>query len=255
MAALREHFGLERRPVKVHEPYQMLGLLEDDLQRAMGIDVEGVFPRNTMFGFPIEDWKPWIFRGIEVLVPGGIQYHRRPEWRHLDLSQGDTSVAPSGRMPKDGYFFDSIVRQKPIDEDRLDPADNLEEFTADRGRRPGVVRPLGPQRSRYRAGRHRQLRGHRFRRHRPGPGALPQGSRKESATWPSGTSRRAAGGSNPPGFLAAVRDRPGNLEKIRAAVGDAVDAVFMCGTDFGTQTSASVPCRPSAICIFRTTSG
>ena len=28
-----------------------------------------------------------------------------------------------------------------------------------------------------------------------------------------------------------------NLAKIHAAVGDAVDAVFVCGTDFGTQTS------------------
>jgi len=31
-------------------------------------------------------------------------------------------------MPKTGYFFDSIVRQPPIVEERLDPADNLEEF-------------------------------------------------------------------------------------------------------------------------------
>jgi uroporphyrinogen-III decarboxylase len=31
-------------------------------------------------------------------------------------------------MPLGGYFFDSIVRQPPIDEDRLDPADNTEEF-------------------------------------------------------------------------------------------------------------------------------
>ena len=29
-----------------------------------------------------------------------------------------------------------------------------------------------------------------------------------------------------------------NLEKVHAAVGDAVDAVFVCGTDFGTQSSA-----------------
>ena len=42
--------------------------------------------------------------------------------------QGDTSVPPSGRMPKGGYFFDSIIRQPPIDEAKLDPADNLEEF-------------------------------------------------------------------------------------------------------------------------------
>ena len=28
-----------------------------------------------------------------------------------------------------------------------------------------------------------------------------------------------------------------NLEKIHAVVGDSIDAVFVCGTDFGTQTS------------------
>jgi hypothetical protein len=42
--------------------------------------------------------------------------------------EGDTSASPSGRMPNGGYFFDSIIRQQPIDEDKLDPADNLEEF-------------------------------------------------------------------------------------------------------------------------------
>jgi len=31
-------------------------------------------------------------------------------------------------MPNGGFYFDSIVRQDPIDESRLDPADNLEEF-------------------------------------------------------------------------------------------------------------------------------
>jgi hypothetical protein len=40
---LREHFGLERGPVKLHEPYQMLGWLDEDLKRVLGIDVEGVF--------------------------------------------------------------------------------------------------------------------------------------------------------------------------------------------------------------------
>ena len=51
VAALRDYYGLEKRPVKVHEPYQMLGLLEDDLLDAMGVDVVGVAPRKTMFGF------------------------------------------------------------------------------------------------------------------------------------------------------------------------------------------------------------
>ncbi len=34
---LRDHYGLEKRPVKVCEPYQMLGEVEDDLKVAMGI--------------------------------------------------------------------------------------------------------------------------------------------------------------------------------------------------------------------------
>src|ERR1019366_9393233 len=43
--------------------------------------------------------------------------------------QGDTSAPASGRMPKGGYFFDCIVRQAPFDEEKLNPEDNLEEFT------------------------------------------------------------------------------------------------------------------------------
>ena len=46
----------------------------------------------------------------------------------LMYPEGDTSAAPSGRMPKGGYFFDAIIRQEPIEEDKLDPADNLEEL-------------------------------------------------------------------------------------------------------------------------------
>jgi sigma-B regulation protein RsbU (phosphoserine phosphatase) len=40
VAALRDHFGLEKRPVKVHEPLQMLGLLDEDLKTVLGIDVD-----------------------------------------------------------------------------------------------------------------------------------------------------------------------------------------------------------------------
>ena len=35
VAALREHYGLEKHPVTVIEPYQMLGWVEDDLKTAM----------------------------------------------------------------------------------------------------------------------------------------------------------------------------------------------------------------------------
>ena len=35
---LRADDGLEKRPVKIYEPFQMLGLLEEDLKQAMGVD-------------------------------------------------------------------------------------------------------------------------------------------------------------------------------------------------------------------------
>lgn len=38
-------------------------------------------------------------------------------------------LPPSGCMPVGGYFFDTIVRQPFVDDDNLDPEDNLEEFT------------------------------------------------------------------------------------------------------------------------------
>ena len=41
---LRCHYKLEPTPVKVCEPFQMLGLVEDDLKEAMGIDTIPVFP-------------------------------------------------------------------------------------------------------------------------------------------------------------------------------------------------------------------
>ncbi len=49
VAALRDYHGLEQRPVKVHEPFQMLGLLDEDLKQVLGIDVDGVFRRRTIF--------------------------------------------------------------------------------------------------------------------------------------------------------------------------------------------------------------
>ncbi len=102
VAALRDHYGLERRPVKVHEPYQMLGLVEEDLAEALGLDVVGVCPRKTMFGFPNENWMPFrMDDGLEVLVPGGFRTTRDGNGDTLIYPEGDTSVPAtrSGSRP------------------------------------------------------------------------------------------------------------------------------------------------------------
>src|SRR6516162_8891333 len=60
-------------PVKVVEPYQMLGEIQPDLMEALGIDVAGLGLRATLFGFRNEGWKPWTtFEGTPVLVPEGF---------------------------------------------------------------------------------------------------------------------------------------------------------------------------------------
>jgi hypothetical protein len=238
VAALRDWFGLEKRLVKVHEPYQMLGLVEEDLQAAMGLDVEGVFPRKTMFGFPNRDWKPWRMPdGLEVLVSAEFRVTTAANGDTLIHPEGDRTAPPSGRMPNDGYFFDTIIRQEPIDDDALDPEDNLEEF-----------QPIAEEDIEY--FRHEVTRAAATGRAVmanfggtafgdialvPGPFMKnPRGIRDISEWYMSTSSRRD--------YIHSIFDRQcevaiANLHKIHNAVGDQVDAVFLCGTDFGTQTS------------------
>src|SRR5512135_3241874 len=57
-------------PVKVIEPYQILGEIAPDLQEALGVDVVGLPGPRNMFGYANEGWKPWkLFDGTPVLVP------------------------------------------------------------------------------------------------------------------------------------------------------------------------------------------
>lgn len=106
VAALRDYYGLDKRPVKVHEPYQMLGWIDNDLKKAMGIDVEGVYGPRTMFGFPTQDWKPWkTYDGLEVLVPGNFNFKTDDNGDTLIFPEGDMTVPPSGKMPKGGTFL------------------------------------------------------------------------------------------------------------------------------------------------------
>ena len=128
---LRQHYGLDvpGTPVKVVEPYQMLGEIAEDLRNALGIDTVALHGDGTMFGFPSAGFKEWTFHdGTPVLVPGGFNTEYETNGELLQYPENDRSVGPCARMPEGGFFFDAIVRQPELDEDHLDPADNLEEF-------------------------------------------------------------------------------------------------------------------------------
>ena len=128
---LRQALGLDPpgTPVKVVEPYQMLGEIKPDLMDALSVDVVGLSSPKSMFGFPLDGWKPWtFFDGTPVLVPDGFNTDPEPNGDILMYPEGDKSLAPSGRMPSAGFYFDAIVRQPPIDDSQLDPKYNIEEF-------------------------------------------------------------------------------------------------------------------------------
>ena len=238
VAALRDYYGLEKRPVKVHEPYQMLGWIDDDLKQAMGIDTEGVFALNTMFGFPNRDWREWRTpQGLAVLVSRDFVTTTDANGDVLIYPQGDATAPPSGRMPRDGYFFDTIVRQEPLDEARLDPEDNLEEFAPISDE---ALEHLRGEAARAAATQRFVIAG--FGGTAFGDIALvpapflkhPRGIR-DIAEWYISTRTRRE-------YVHAIFSRQcdialKNLARIHQAVGDRVNAVFVCGTDFGTQKS------------------
>jgi Uroporphyrinogen decarboxylase (URO-D) len=116
-------------PIKVVDPFQMLGEIKPDLIERLGVDVVGVPRPRTMFGFRNEGWKPWTtFAGTPVLVPDAFNTELDENGDLLMYPEGDRAALPSGRMPKDGFYFDEIVRQPPLDESKLNVEDNSEEF-------------------------------------------------------------------------------------------------------------------------------
>ncbi len=237
VAALREYYGLEKRLVKVHEPYQCLGLVEEDLQEAIGVDVVPVNSRSTWFGFPNTEWKKWTMNdGLEVLVSRDFNVTIDEAGDTLLYPQGDTSVPPSGRMPKSGHFFDEIIRQEPIDEDNLRVEDNLEEFG-----------PISDADLEY-------LQEQARKAETSGRGAVgnfsstslgdiacvpapqlkhPKGIR-DITEWYMSTVLR-------PDYVYEIFERQveiglKNYAAIHQVIGDSIDAFFVCGTDFGTQS-------------------
>lgn len=122
--------GRTGHKVKVTEPYQMLGEIDEQLRQALKLDVVGVHPPCDMFGIRQEKWKPFTMPvdGTEVLVPGDFNYTKDGNDDLLMYPEGDTSVPPCAKMPKGSYFWDALNRQQVIDESKLNPMDNCEEF-------------------------------------------------------------------------------------------------------------------------------
>src|SRR5512147_1213679 len=96
--ALRQALKLDPpgTPVKVIEPYQMLGEIAPDLRERLGVDVVNLGGTKNLFGFKNENWKEWdFFDGTTVLVPGDFNIVPEPNGDVLMYPEGDQSAPPS----------------------------------------------------------------------------------------------------------------------------------------------------------------
>lgn len=235
--------------IRVCEPYQMLGEVDDELREALGIDVIGSLARKSIFGTDESDWKPFTFwDGTELLVPHNFNItieQGSGDW--LIHPEGDTSVPPSGRLPRGGYFFDAIIRQEPIDEENEDISGNTEEF-----------KPFGAEEIAFYQEKKKWFEargdcgvclvvpGTAFGDIALVPAPFlkdPKGVR-DVAEWYMATAAR-------PDFVKRIFARQcevglANIETLVEIFGDLVQVVVVTGTDFGTQRGPFI--KPAAYC-------
>jgi uroporphyrinogen-III decarboxylase len=127
---LKKHLRLNGRKTRVGELYQMLAEVEEPVRRRLGVDVVGVFPPGGIFGIRNERWKPFVmFDGTEVEVPGDFNYRIAENGDLLLSPKGDVSKPPCARMPKGGYYFDAIMQPPLPDDAQPDPKDYTRAFS------------------------------------------------------------------------------------------------------------------------------
>ena len=233
---LREYYGLDKHPIQVFEPYQMLGVIEEDLAQVLDIDTIGVFGPENMFGVKQIDWQPvkmpW---GQEVLLPKDFKIQEKNGSVYA-FPQGDLSQSPSGVMPEFGYFFNAIERQEgEIEDEKLRVEDNLEEFCLISDEDLTYWKDKIAEASHTGKAVVASFGGMGL-----GDVAMvpainlkhPKGIRNITEWYMSTVIRT--------NYIKELFERQTdialqNLNKLHKVVGEMVDIVYICGTDFGTQ--------------------
>jgi hypothetical protein len=238
LTRLRRALGLKDSPVRVHEPFQILGFVEEDVLSALGIDVVGVWSPSTMFGYRNERWKPWrLFDGTEVMIGEGFITSQDAEGNLYLHPNSDPTARPTGKLPKGGFYFDNIIPKTSVDETHLDgKADFAEQYSV-----------YSDEECRFLEEQARSL----FENTSLGLiGHLAGGSLGDIAHIPGPNLVNPHGIRDPLEWYIAHKTHPEYIKDIFAyqtevflqnaalyweAVGSCVEAVVVSGTDFGTQ--------------------
>lgn len=235
---LREALGLEKKPITVHEPFQLLGQVDDDVLQALGADIIGLWNPTNFMGVKNNNWKSWqLPDGTPVKIAGGLEFEVDEKGNTYSYPQGDKTVKPSQKLPAGGSFFDNIDRCDDYNEDDLDgKRDYANDFSI-----------LEEESAKYFEKESKRL----YEETNFGiVGMLGGGAFGDVATLPAPWLKNPQGIRKMEDWLVAHMLYPEyileifelqaeiaikNLEIYKQAVGDRVQVIWLSGTDFGTQ--------------------
>ena len=236
--ALRRHYGLEQKPVKIIEPFQMLGEVDEELQAIMCVDAVGVWGRQNMFAIDETRWHeqrtPW---GQQVLIAADIDLTPDAKGDIYIYARGDRRYPPSAVMPEGCVFVNAIERGGAVDDENLSVEDNLEEFgylsEADLAHFVQQAEAASATGKAVVAGFGGTALGDIA--FVPAMGLTEPKGIRAIDEWYMSTVLR-------PDYIHQIFERQTdiaieNYRLLWEKIGNKVDVVFTCGTDFGTQNS------------------
>jgi len=237
-ARLKKALGVTGGVNRVYDPFQMLGQVEEPVKKMLGVDTVGIELPTTIFGYRNENWKPFtMFDGTQVEISGHFETDVLPGGDLVQYAKGDRSAPPSGHMPKGGFYFDTIVRQQPIDEDKLDPRDWVAQtyslYTDEELRFLEETSRYWYENSTYSLIGNFWGAGFGDIAIVPGPAIPhPRGVRDPEEWYVSFLTRTEYIREI---FHLQLELQMKNLKAYQQAVGDRIDVAVMSGTDFGSQ--------------------
>jgi len=237
---LRKAYHLDEHSVKICEPFQLLGEVEEDLLRITGADVVPLWNRGNLLGLSNNLTQPWTMPdGTPVMMPDNFAYDVNEKGDTLVYPCGCRNVPHSLCMPAGGSFFDNIYRSPPIDEDNLTPVEDFKDTYTLKTEEDCIHWEKESKRL-YEETDYAVL------------GIMGGMGLGDVAEIPSPYVCYPKGIRDMPNWLMAHLVFPEyveavfeyqtnialkNLEMYRQAVGDRIQAIWLSGTDFGTQTS------------------
>ena len=235
--ALRNYYGLAPRPVKIVDAFQMLGEIDAELAEKIGVDCIGIGGPKDIFDLDTtrmhEQTTPW---GQRVLVPEAMDLTPDMRGDVYVYAGGDQIYPPCRDAPKDVISLMLLSVSSPLKKivwtrktmpksSAIDEND-LAYYCAEADKAYQTGRAVVASFGGTAAGDVAFV---------PGMGLKQPKGIRSVVEWYMSTAMRQD-------YLHQVFEKEidiaiANYEKLWAALGDKIDVVLTCGTDFGSQES------------------